>query len=214
MLIHHSTRDIELTARQTDEAMGMCLDYGIYPDMAEEARILRGWTLVEQGRGAEGLVLLRQGIAARQTIGAVVFLPFDLGLLAEAYRKEGQVEEGLQALAEALSLTERTGVCWQQAELFRLKGELVLHHTSQNLTSRTPEAETWFRKALEIAHRQEAKSFELRATTSLARLWQGQGKRVEARELLAPVYNWFTEGFDTADLKDAKMLLDALSEGR
>ena len=110
-------------------------------------------------------------------------------------------------LAEALTLADTTGERWYEAELYRLKGELLLQQYSDNQA----EAETCFHQAIDIARNQQAKSFELRAATSLARLWQQQGKRQEAHDLLAPVYHWFTEGFDTADLQDAKALLDALA---
>ena len=118
-----------------------------------------------------------------------------------------QPEAGLTVLAEALTLVDTTGERWYEPELYRLKGELLLQQSSDNQA----EAETCFHQALDIARNQQAKSFELRAATSLARLWQQQGKRQEAHDLLAPVYNWFTEGFDTADLKDAKALLDELA---
>jgi len=118
-----------------------------------------------------------------------------------------QPEAGLTALAEALTLVDTTGERWYEAELYRLKGVLLLQQSSSNQT----EAESCFHQAIAIAQNQQAKSLELRATTSLARLWQQQGKRQEAHDLLAPVYHWFTEGFDTADLKDAKTLLDELA---
>jgi predicted ATPase len=129
-----------------------------------------------------------------------------LAPLAEAYGQAGQVDEGLQVLAEALIYVEQSGECWWEAELHRLKGELLLLQSSDNRA----EAAASFQQALAIAQRQQAKSWELRAATSLARLWQRQGKRAEAYELLAPVYGWFTEGFDTADLQEAKALLEAL----
>jgi predicted ATPase len=132
--------------------------------------------------------------------------PYFLALLAEAYRIPGAPEAGLTALAEALTLAETTGERWYEAEIHRLKGELLLQQNADHQT----EAEACFHHALEIARNQQARSFELRTATSLARLWQQHGKRQEAYELLAPVYNWFTEGFDTADLQDAKALLDAL----
>jgi predicted ATPase len=122
----------------------------------------------------------------------------------------GQPEAGLTVLTEALTLTETTGERWYESELYRLKGQLLLQQASDNAT----EAETCFHHAMTIAQNQQARSWELRAATSLARLWQQQGKRQEAYDLLTPVYNWFTEGFDTADLKDAKALLDALGEQR
>jgi len=117
----------------------------------------------------------------------------------------GQPEQGLTVLAEAMTLAETTGDRWYEAELYRLKGELLLQQNSDNHI----EAEACFHRAINVARLQQAKSLELRAATSLARLWQQQGKRQEAYDLLAPVYGWFTEGFDTADLKDAKVLLDA-----
>ncbi len=121
--------------------------------------------------------------------------------------KVGQAEEGLRVLTEALDLVDKTSERWWEAELYRLKGELLL----QQSQTQHGEAEDCFQQAITIAQRQAAKSWELRAATSLARLWQGQGKTKEAHDLLAPVYNWFTEGFDTADLKDAKALLEELA---
>jgi predicted ATPase len=120
----------------------------------------------------------------------------------------GQPEAGLTVLKEALTLANTTGARWHEPELYRLKGELILLRQSSDHTA---EAETCFHHALDIARSQQAKSLELRAAMSLARLWQQQGKRQEARNLLAPVYHWFTEGFDTADIKDAKALLDELA---
>src|SRR5262249_122314 len=128
-------------------------------------------------------------------------------LLAEAHGTMGQPEAGLTALTEALTLVDKTGECWYEPELYRLKGELLLQQSSENHL----EAESCFRQAIAIAQNQQAKCFELRAATSLGRLWESQGKRQEAYDLLAPVYGWFTEGFDTADLKDAKALLDELA---
>ena len=132
--------------------------------------------------------------------------PYFLALLADVHGTLGEPEEGLTVLTEALTLVETTGERRYEPELYRLKGELLLQQSSDNYT----EAEACFHHALDIARNQQAKSFELRAATSLARLWQQQGKCQEAHDLLAPVYNWFTEGFDTADLKDAKALLDTL----
>ena len=128
-------------------------------------------------------------------------------MLAEGYRANGQAEHGLCVLEKALSLTDRHGERWWEAELHRLKGELLLSHTLDNHT----DAEACFHQALAIAHRQHAKSLELRATLSLGQLWQRQGKKAAARQLLAEVYGWFTEGFDTADLQEATVLLDALT---
>lgn len=132
--------------------------------------------------------------------------------MAEAYRKDGQVEEGLTTVVEALAFVERTEERFYEAELHRLKGELTLKKSKvKGRKSEVVEAEAYFLKAIEVARKQEAKSWELRAAMSLARLWQKQGKRLEAQELLAPVYNWFTEGFDTKDLQDAQALLKNLT---
>jgi predicted ATPase len=128
-------------------------------------------------------------------------------VLGEASGKVGQIEEGLRVVAEALALENRSGEGQGSAELYRLKGELLLTLSSEHHA----EAETCFRQALEAARRQQAKSLELRGALSLSRLWQRQGERDEARALLAPIYGWFTEGFDTADLLEAKALLEALS---
>jgi predicted ATPase len=135
--------------------------------------------------------------------------PYYLSLLAEASAQSGQIAKGLKALAEALARLGQSEVQWWEAELHRLRGELLLQHT----VAQPGEAEACFHQALDVARRQQAKSLELRAAMSLAHLWQSQGKRDKARELLEPVYSWFTEGFDTANLKDAKVLLAALTEG-
>ena len=136
--------------------------------------------------------------------------PCFLALLAEGHGTIGEPGAGLTVLTEALALVDTTGERWYEPELYRLKGELLLQQASDNQA----EAETCFQQAMAIAQNQQAKSFELRTATSLARLWQQQGKRQEAHDLLAPVYYWFTEGFDTADLKDAKALLEVLEVGR
>ncbi len=156
---------------------------------------------------------MRQGLAAWQAMGAVYARPHFLALLAEAYGKVGQVEEGLMMLAEALALVDKTGERVPEAELYRVKGELTLAQSSvQGLESRVQkEAEECFQKAVDIARRQSAKSWELRAVMSLSRLWQQQGKKEEARQMLAEIYDWFTEGFDTKDPQEAKALLEELA---
>jgi predicted ATPase len=158
--------------------------------------MLRGWALMHQGQVQEGITQLTQGLTAQRATGAAVLRPYFLTLLVEAYGTLGQSEAGLTVLTEALPLTDKTGARWHEPELYRLKGDLLLHQSSDNAT----EAERCFQHALKIARNQQAKSFELRAVTSLAQLWQQQGRRQEAYDLLAPVYNWFTEGFDTAGL--------------
>ncbi|HEV8715296.1 MAG TPA: hypothetical protein VGX03_21005, partial [Candidatus Binatia bacterium] len=165
----------------------------------------------------------------RQAVGAGLFLSYFLVLRAEAYGKAGQAEDGLAALAEALTVVDTSGERFYEAELYRLKGELLLNdergmqnderntkaaeqgpapiHHSSFIIHRFEEAEACFLKAIDIARRQSAKSLELRAVMSLSHLWQQQGKKEEARQMLADVYNWFTEGFDTKDLQEAKALL-------
>jgi predicted ATPase len=133
-----------------------------------------------------------------------------MGLLAEAYGKAGQPEAGLRVVAEVWASSNRSAQGTATTELYRLQGELLLRQAIPD----APQAEASFQQALAMARRQQAKSLELRAATSLARLWQQRGKYQEAHDLLAPVYHWFTEGFDTADLQDAKTLLDALEEQR
>jgi predicted ATPase len=169
--------------------------------------ILQGWALAEQGQGGEGIAQMRQGVAAWRATGAEFMRPYFGALLAEAYKKAGQAEAGLTLLAKALVVVERTGERFYEAELHRLKGELLLARSAEHDTG----AETCFHQALNVARLQQAKSLELRSAMSLSRLWQLQGKRTEARELLTPVYGWFTEGFDTADLQEAKALLDEWS---
>ena len=156
---------------------------------------------------ADGIADIQKGVHDLVAGGTRWVRPQFLGLLAEAHGLHGQPDEGLARLDEALTAVRETGERFCESNLHRLQGELLLQRGEDN----HPGAEACFQEALNVARQQEAKSWELRAATSLARLWQGQGKREEARELLAPVYNWFTEGFDTADLKDAKALLDELS---
>ena len=152
-----------------------------------------------QGQGEAGLAQVRQGIATLRATGAALIVPFWCTLLAEVCDHLGRTEDGLQVLAEAHTLVEQHEERWWEAEVCRLRGVLLLRQTG----TQQAEAETWLRRALDVAHRQEAKALELRAAMSLARLWQRQGKRAAARQLLAEVYGWFTEGFDTADLQDA-----------
>ncbi len=169
--------------------------------------IMLGWALVRRGQEVDGASKIRQGVEAYRDTGAVFQLPHLMVPLAEAARALGRPEEGLDVLAEAMAIVENTGERYFEAELHRLKGEMLL--------ARSPgdhgPAEGAFQKALSVAHAQQAKSLELRAATSLARLWQVQGKTTAARDLLAPVYQSFSEGFDTPDLKSANALLDELS---
>jgi predicted ATPase len=166
--------------------------------------ILQGWALSEQGLGKKGISQMRQGIAAHRATGAELVQPYFLALSAEGYGKVGQIEEGLTVLAEALDLVNKNGERFYEAELHRLKGELLLALSPEN----HKDVEACFRQAIDIARRQGAKSLELRALTSLSRLWEKRGKKEEARNMLTEIYGWFTEGFDTADLNEAKALLE------
>jgi len=193
--------------------------------------VTQGCVLVQRGEPEEGITLLTTGLAQYRATGSQLFLPFFLGFLAEAYGRQEKTEEGLKVVAEALSLTETNFDQFWAAEVYRLKGELTLQKLQvsgskfQAQTSRKSkvksqkskisnpqtEAEACFHTAIEIARQQGAKSLELRAVMSLARLWQRQGKKAEARQLLAETYGWFTEGFETADLQEAKALLAKLT---
>ena len=203
--LHQLRREGALTHTHAEAVTALATEQGFPIWMALGPR-LRGWALAEQGAVGAGLAQMRQGLAAWQATGARV-RPSSLTLLAGVYGQAGQPEEGLHMLAEAQAVAQATGERFWEAELVRRKGELLL----MLATDHQAEAETCFHQAIEIARRQEAQSWELRAAMSLSRLWQHQGKRAAAYDLLAPVYGWFTEGFDTADLQDAKALLDALA---
>jgi class 3 adenylate cyclase/predicted ATPase len=198
-------RDVPAVHEHAEAAVALATTQG-FPQWAAQGTSVRGWALAMQGQGEEGLAQIRQGTAAFRATGAVLHVPYLCTLLADVAAHLGHTEDGLQALAEAHTLVEQQEERWWEAEIHRLRGVLLLRQPG------TPqaEAETWLQRALDVARRQEAKSLELRAAMSLSRLWQQQGKREEAYVLLAPVYGWFTEGFDTADLQEAKALLDAL----
>jgi predicted ATPase len=185
--------------------MALATEQG-FPHLEALGRVVHGWTLSTQGYSAQSLVQMQQGLAVLHTMGIEMARPYFLIHLAAAYGMEGQPEAGLQVLAEALAIVRTTGEEVCEPERYRLKGELVL----QQAVPDAHEAERCFQQALDIARRQEAKSLELRAAMSLSRLWQQQGKQADAWALLAPIYGWFTEGFDTADLREAKALLEAL----
>ncbi len=208
--LHHHRREARLTQERAEAGIALCTEHGFLFFLAMETA-LQGWALVEQEQVEEGIAKLRQGLTAYQATGAALEPPRFLALLAEAYEKVGRGEEGVSGLAEALATMDKIGGHFYKAELYRIKGTLLLQSKDQSLKSKVEEeAEGYFRKAIEIARRQSAKSWELRAVMSLARLWQQQGKKAEARRMLSEIYNWFTEGFDTADLQEAKALLQDL----
>ena len=177
--------------------------------------IMHGWAIAVQEHSTEGLVQIRQGLDTYRSTGAEYQRPHFLTLLAEASGLLGQPEGGLAALEEALTLMEQTGERYYEAELHRQRGELLLLRAVQSHPARGSraqhEAEACFQHALDVSRQQQAKSLELRAAMSLARLWQQQDKRAAAYDLLTPIYGWFTEGFDTADLQEARALLEVLA---
>jgi TOMM system kinase/cyclase fusion protein len=212
--VHQFRREWHLTQERAEATIDLAADQGAVVLVAG-GTIFRGWALAQryaepgagQGQREEGMAQMQQGLTAWRATGAAVFQPYGLALLAAASAQVGQHEAGLSLLSEALAWTnDREERRWE-AEVYRLQGEVLLARSAGHDT----EAETCFRQALDIARRQQAKSWELRAAMSLSRLWQQQGKRTEARELLAPIYGWFTEGFDTADLQEARALLTALA---
>jgi predicted ATPase len=170
------------------------------------ATSLNGWALAEQGRNEEGIAQIQEGLAKSRATGTELRRPYFLTLLAEACRETGRIDDGLSALTEALAAADEHENRCNEAEMHRLRGELLLKQDDSKV-----EAQNCFERAIEIARKQSARSWELRATTSLARLLRKRDRHDEARTMLADIYNWFTEGFDTADLKDAKALLDELS---
>jgi predicted ATPase len=173
---------------------------------------MHGWALAEQGGWTSGIAQLRQGLTDFAATGSGTYRTYYLALLAEALGRDGQFEEGLAVLAKALALARETGEEFHGAELHRLQGEFLLRHPPADDASL--KAEACFRHALAIARRQKARSLELRAAVSLARLHQKQNCEDDARLLLAECYDWFTEGFDTPDLREAKALLEHLSSPR
>jgi predicted ATPase len=214
--LHHLRQEAQAVQERAEAVITLAAEQG-FPFWLAQGTSLRGWALVKQGQGREeGIAQIRQGLAVYQSTGAELGRPYYLAELAEGCGLIGQAEEGLRMLAEALTAVCKSGE-FSETEICRLKGELTLQKlsvVSRQLSVPSPqaeaEAEACFHKAIEIARRQQAKSLELRATVSLARLWQQQGKREEARQMLAEIYGWFTEGFDTKDLQEAKMLLEKL----
>ena len=220
--VHRFRREVQAAQERAEALMALASEQGFRLWLVM-GTLTQGWVLTEQGQYEKGIAQMRQGIAAFKATGAELGLSGNFSALAEAYGKVGQVEEGLAMLAEVLTIVNKTGERFYEAEVYRLKGTLTLQQLKvQGSKSKVPstqhptpstqtEAEACFLKAIEIARRQSAKSFELRAVMSLAQLWQQQGKRKQARKMLAEIYGWFTEGFDTADLKEARALLQELT---
>jgi predicted ATPase len=197
-------RDVTATQADAEALMALAHAQGFAHRVAQ-GRMLRGWALAMQGDTATGMAHIQQGMGAVQAIGQKLNRPCHLGYLAEAYAQAGQPEAGLSMLDEALTLVEATEERWWEAEVYRLKGELLLRLPLPDI----PQATACFHQALTVARRQQARALELRAALSLSRLWQQQGQRDQARQLLTEIYSWFTEGFETPDLQEARMWLEA-----
>jgi class 3 adenylate cyclase/predicted ATPase len=203
---HHFRREREPVRMLAEELVLLAKEQS-FPYWLAAGTILKGWALADGGRSEAGIAALRHGIEAWRATGAELYMPYHLALLSEAEAKGGQSTEALSRLAEALARATRTGEGWFDAELHRLKGRVL-----SSLHGGDPaEAEGCFRQALEVARGQGARMWELRAAADLARLLAAKGERAEARDLLAPIYGWFTEGFDTPDLREAEALLQELS---
>jgi predicted ATPase/class 3 adenylate cyclase len=208
-VLHHQRREAPLTQAHAETTMRLATAQE-FPQQVAMATPLRGWALAAGGQVEEGIAQIHQGLAAYGATRATRDRPYYLALLAEASVQVGQTITGLEAVTEALATVAKSAVRWWEAELYRLQGELLLH-AERGVRHAALTAEACFHQAFAIARRQQAKSLELRAAMSLSRLWQQHGKRAEARALLAPVYGWFTEGVDTADLQEARALLEALT---
>jgi predicted ATPase len=230
VILQHMRREGEATLEHVQASMALSTEHE-FPYLTAIGTVLWGWELTRGGQVPGGITQMREGLATFRAMGAEILRPNMLALLADAYRCDGQIEAGLGALEEALVTAEQHAERFYEAELHRLKGELILRQwreaetnpASRDLPPRQAasgktaawvalqrEAEACFQSALALARRQGAKLLELRAVLSLSRLWQQQGKQAPARQLLAEVYGWFTEGFETTDLQEAKALLQEL----
>jgi predicted ATPase len=231
-------REGRAVQERRDAVIALCTEHG-FANFLGQITAHYGWALAEQGELDEGITQIQEGLAACRATGARLFMSHFLLLLAEAYMKAEQCDMGLRAVSGALDVVRQNGEHLSEAELYRLKGELTLQKLSpavdqlseksrvgsarQNFSPGEAgtlggtdatievEAEACFLKAIEISRQQSAKPFELRAVMSLARLWQPQGKKQDAHQMLAEIYGWFTEGFDTKDLQEARVLLEELS---
>jgi predicted ATPase len=203
--LHQFRGEARLAQEQAEATIARSTEQGVFQDQATGI-IIRGWAVAAQGDLEAGTTAVQDGLAALRAAGADVGRSYYLALLADICGRAGRPEAAQSAIAEALVFAEEGGEHWWEADLYRLQGEFLLAQSKGNHA----QAEACFHRALQVAQGQGAKAFELRAATSLARQWGEQGRRSDARDLLAPVYGWFTEGFETTDLKDAKALLDEL----
>ncbi|MGH8566380.1 MAG: hypothetical protein ACREXW_20840, partial [Gammaproteobacteria bacterium] len=206
-------RDDQTAQARAEAAIDLVAEHGFSPILGAQGTLMRGWALAEQGQAEAGIAHMNHALEVFQSMGFHALRPYNLGLLAEALGKARRAQEGLAVLGEALVTARRTGERWYDAELHRLQGELTPHQSGSGVLSRQaePETEACFLKAIETARQQGAKLFELRAMMSLGRLRMRHGRQAEARRELAEIYGWFTEGFDTKDLREARALLETLA---
>src|SRR5262245_13554210 len=206
-LLAQHRRDVAATQAAAEATIAIATTHGLAHRVAQ-GRILQGWARAMQGDAATGVAQIEQGWEEVQQFGLQLYRPYFLALLAEAYGQAGHPAAGLPCLAEAVTRVAATEERWWEAEVYRLQGELLLRLPRPDL----PQATACFHQALDVARHQQAKALELRAALSLSRLWQQQGQRTDAYALLAPISGWFTEGFDTADLQDAKAVVEELGK--
>ena len=202
--LRYMLQDFQTLEEYTATLLILATETGL-PYSIANGKLYRGWLLTHSGIADEGIALVLQCLTTLRAMGAGLQLSYSLAVTADAFQKTGRIADGLSLLDEGLRQVDESGVRWCEAELYRVKGQLLLRQDHER-----DAAERCLCKALAIARQQDAKFWELRAATSLARLWTDQGRRAEARDLLAPVYGWFTEGFDTQDLEDAKALIEEL----
>jgi adenylate cyclase len=213
-LLHQCRREPHVVQERAEEEMALSSTHG-FVEWCAGAQMLRGWAVAAQGAPQEGILQLRQGLDAWLAKGNELGKTQVLARLAEACGQAGKIAAGLRVLTEALGAVEANGERHYATELHRLRGELLLQSRVQRLDHQgkpvhVARAAVCFQRALDMARQQQAKALELRATMSLARLWQTQGKRADAYQLLTAIYDWFTEGFDTPDLQEAEALLTTL----
>ena len=204
-IFHQLRGDGAILKQRSEELVALATEHG-FPHFVGTGTCFRGWAMLEVGGSIEEAISrMRWGLATKRATGAEIKVPYYLGLLAEAHRRANRTADGLSLLNEALELVERTDERWYEAELYRLMAEALITNSDRH------DAERWLGRAHRTAQKQGARLWELRAATSVARLWRDQGKRTDARDLLAPIYGSFTEGFDTPDLKEAAALLAELA---
>jgi len=204
MEVHFCRREMNALQEWAEATASLSAEYGI-AYFHSRAISRQGWALIEQGQVKEGIARMRHGLDAMEATGNRMYIPMELAIMGNARARLGEWEEGLALLSEALMIAQRTGERYYESEIHRMRGEVNLARDYKDV------AEASFQKAIEVAREQSAKWWELRATVSLCRLWQAESRREEAREILGRIYGWFTEGFDTHDLKEDKVLLEELS---